>query len=401
MASITDNDSASPSIVIDNVDSISLAPNSDWTMTINFLDNVKMVDAPLVDFLKSGGPAAAPAGLKDSKTVDEQANADLKGKGLAKPKKNKKKNGPAQRQGKKIILEVCKNEAEASNRKTLLLEEEVALVASHLLKVYKEKYQEAAGLCEGCLKEVFMGESKISLLISDGDPADSAPVAPKDADAKVEDSTTQGGRAGVAYQLCHERIEALVLAKLDKPKYFNKSSIMCFNLGTATPMEMLNEFHGMVQALKAINRQELEINGAVARARKAKMAVLLEQGKHVGFDKVINECKAEWKACPLEERKVVMEQHDLAEEHLGLKQKQHHSVEQHDILQKTKKAGKKFAWTYSGKILEIGATLAVMAILKKCGTKDPEKAVWEVFGLGKAMQAMDGVVEDDNRNGLQ
>ncbi|KZT57359.1 hypothetical protein CALCODRAFT_483179 [Calocera cornea HHB12733] len=209
-----------------------------------------------------------------------------------------------------------------------------------------------------------------------------------------------------------ERIEKLVLSGMANPEAFNRSTRAEIDVRKASDAEMIvekvrvanvGEFDGIVAALVALEEQEDEIEGAVGRARESELVESYHVGRRTGWDKTITARQKEFEKLPLEERKKELERRKIADAQLELERHQR-ELEERKIakeagkkkrgkkLSKVKAAGKEFVWTYGGKVLEVGVTVALQAILKKFGVEEPEKVLSEVFGLGQALQGMDGLV---------
>ncbi|KZT52947.1 hypothetical protein CALCODRAFT_486766 [Calocera cornea HHB12733] len=252
-----------------------------------------------------------------------------------------------------------------------------------------------------------------------------------DADVPATDADVPAGEATVpaawepANRHRKEKIEALVLSGMDNPGAFNRSPRPQIDVRTATESQMLvekvrvanvGEFDGIVAALVALEEQEDEIEGAVGRVREKEIAESYQVGRRTGWDKTIAARQKEFEKLPLEERKRELERRKIADAQLELERhereleerklaKQGGKKKRGKKLAKVKAASKDFVWTYGGKVLEIGVTVALQAVLKKFGVDEPEKLLSEVFGLGQALQGVDGIVNgggstNGNDNGL-
>ncbi|KZO96675.1 hypothetical protein CALVIDRAFT_527361 [Calocera viscosa TUFC12733] len=405
----TDNNNT-PAASIADIGNMSASP--DWQETVSLLADTKEAIAPIVGFFKSEKTSPAPT----SKDVEAGNSApapepDKKGKG--KHRGGKRHRG-GRKKGEKFVLEVREDAGEASGEKggekggktgekdegTDDQDDQLAKIASQLVKGFEAKYGAGAELTEERLKELLAGDSKITLVVTP-EPAPTAHDAEAGSTKKAE--VVAPADDSTRYMNRKERIESLVLSQIDKPKEFDRSSVARFDLGTATPSEVivesvrqanLGEFRGTVAAVIALEDQETEITCALARARKAKLAASLEAGRRVGWEKVMRDRQEKWKAQPLEVKQAEVDRRRVAEEQLAFERRLLRVQKRAERFAKAKAAGKKFVWDYGGKALELGATVALHALLKKLGTPEPEKVVRAVFGLGKALQQVTGIEQE-------
>ncbi|KZO98189.1 hypothetical protein CALVIDRAFT_562571 [Calocera viscosa TUFC12733] len=404
-----DNVSIPPSIA----DSGNLSVSPDWGNTIDLLADTKEAIAPIVGFFKTEKTTPAPTS-KDVEASNSEPAPEPDKKGKGKHRGGKRHRG-GRKKGEKLALEVREDAGEASGEKGVEKggktgekletsddqDDQLAKLASQLVKAFEAKYGVGADLTEERLKELLAGDSKISLVVTP-EPAPTTAQDPKP--ASTNDAQEIAPPADAARYLTRkEKIESLVLSHIDKPAEFDRSSVARFDLGTATPAEVivesvrqanLGEFRGTVAAVIALEDQETEITCAVARSRKAKLADSLEAGRRVGWEKVMRDRQDKWKAQPLEVKQAEVERRRIAEEQLALERRLLRLQMRAERFAKAKAAGKKFVWDYGGKVLELGATVALHALLKKLGTAEPEKVIRAVFGLGRALQEVDGIVQE-------
>ncbi|KZT51377.1 hypothetical protein CALCODRAFT_503583 [Calocera cornea HHB12733] len=385
-------------------------------------------------------------------TTQPAAELDEKGKGPAKVKAKKK---ATKKKGEKIALEVREDAGEGSGEKGVKKAskkagkgkasgetsgEAGAAFASQLVNAYQAKYGTDAEWTPERLKALITGD-KIShhipeLVLAPGAhppaaaddaveaPAEDAEEASADEDADDDAGSNAAPAADpdadadvpAAWQpssrLRKEKMEKTVLAGMANSETFNRSPRPEIDLRKATEAEMIiekvrvanvGEFDGIVAALVALEEQEDAIEGAVGRARESELAESYQVGRRAGWAKTIAARQKEFEKLPLEERKKEVERRKIADAQLELERQQRKLEErQHKKDAGKKKLGKKLAnvkekgkglvWTYGGKVMEVGLTVALQAILKKFGVDEPEKVLSEVFGLGEALQGMDGLV---------
>ncbi|KZT59188.1 glycoside hydrolase/deacetylase [Calocera cornea HHB12733] len=328
-----------------------------------------------------------------------------------------------------------------------------AMFASQLVKAYEAKYGAGAVWTTERLKELLAGD-KVSHYIPqlvlapvahEPSAADHAgPAAAADAEDSAADDVEDGAADDVEdasadeaaedaagptavpaadanvsatweppSRLRKEKIEKLVLSGMANPEAFNRSTRAEIDLRKASEAEMIvekvrvanvGEFDGIVAALVALEEQEDEIEGAVGRVREKELVESYQVGRRTGWDKTIAARQKEFEKLPLEERKKELERRKIADAQLEVERKQR-ELEEHQReknaskkkhgkkLAKVKAKGKELVWTYGGKVVEVGITVALQAILKKFGVDEPEKVLSEVFGLGEALQGMDGLLQ--------
>ncbi|KZT59604.1 hypothetical protein CALCODRAFT_481491 [Calocera cornea HHB12733] len=427
-----DNSTLSPSQTSIGADGGSLNPAPDWMSTIAFTGDVQQAIAPFVDFFKVDKSSPAPTSKEDASSIGTSATGpaaqlEKKGKGPAKVRATRKAN--------KILLVAGEASGEKSGTKKSG-DGAAGLLADQLLRAYEARYGEGAVWTQERLKELLAGD-KISQLVPQlvlaPAPDESSPASePEDAsadEAAEEDIIPAGDLEAISSAVSaaepaapadnpaskktrREKIEELVLSRMDNPDQFDRSRKARIDVRKATEAQMIaekvrvagvGEYDGIVAALMALEEQQEMLEGALGRVREGELEESYQVGRRVGWDKTIAVRQKEFEQMPLEDQRAELERRKLAEGQLELearqRDKQAGQQKRAKKFAKVKAKGKELVWTYGGKVLEVGATVALQALLKKFGVDEPEKVVREVFGLGKALQGVDGVVRGGGEGG--